>query len=203
MNDSHHKILNTGAFIFVGATLLVMLLQNIAGPGYKASNTEMLANAGSTERWILPHQFRSIAENDQLQNYLLVDLRQREEFNQGSLPGAVNIPLENLLERKSMKLLKVNKPVLLFSGKEAQASVAGLLLYGEGFSNVLVLANDYGYIKNNVLGKFEPSTAFTHEEKARYDYHRFFKAAPRPVSQPAASQPKIMETKVISVEGGC
>lgn len=203
MNDSQHKILNTGALIFVGATLLVMLLQNIAGPGYKASNTEMLANAGSTERWILPHLFSSIVENDQLQSYLLVDLRPPEEFNLGSLPGAVNIPFDVLLERKSMKKLKANKPVLLFSGKEAQSSVAGLLLYSEGFSNIFVLANDYSYIKENVLGKFEPSTAFTHAEKARYDYHRFFKAATKPASQPAVSQPRIMETKVISVEGGC
>ncbi|MBE0661856.1 MAG: rhodanese-like domain-containing protein [Bacteroidales bacterium] len=203
MNDSDHKMLNTGALIFVGVTLLVMFLQYIAGPGYKASNTEVLANAGGSERWMLPHQFRSIIENDQLQNYLLVDLRPREEFNQGSLPGAVNIPFENLLETKSMKSLKTNQPVLLFSGREAQSSVAGLLLYGEGFSNVFVLANNYSYIKDNVLGKFEPSTAFTHEEKARYDYHRFFKATPKPSSQPAASQPKIIETQVVSVEGGC
>jgi rhodanese-related sulfurtransferase len=203
MNNEQNKILNTAALLFVGIVALVMLFQFVASPAYKVSNEEMLSKVDQQERWVLPHELNTIIENDKLQNYLLVDLRQREEFNKGSLPGAVNIPFENLLERKSMKSLKTNKPVLLFSGREAQSSVAGLLLYAEGFSDVLVLANDYSYIVDNVIRKFEPSTAFKHEEKAQYDYHRFFKAAPKPASQPAASQPTIMETKVISVEGGC
>lgn len=203
MNNEQSKILNAAALLFVGIAMLVMLFQYIASPGYKVSNTDMLELVGNNERWILPHELNTLIENDQLQHYLLVDLRKRELFNRGSLPGAIHIPFDQLLEKKSLKQLKTRKPILLFSGKESQASTAGLLLYGKGFERVLVMANDYDYIQTNVLEEFQPSVAFTRDEKARYDYHRFFKAAPRPETTPAATQPKIIETQVISVEGGC
>jgi rhodanese-related sulfurtransferase len=203
MNNEQSKILNTAALLFIGITMLVMLFQYIASPGYKVSNSEMLTQTGNAERWILPHELNTLIENDRLQNYLLVDLREREEFNRGSLPGAINIPFNQLLERKSLTQLKSRKPVLLFSSKESQASTAGLLLYGRGFEKVRIMANDFNYMKENVLEEFQPSTAFTHDEKARYDYRRFFKAAPRPAATPAAIQPKIIETQVIGVNGGC
>jgi rhodanese-related sulfurtransferase len=183
--------------------MLVMIFQYVASPGYKVSNPDMLDQVGSAERWMLPHELNTLIENDQLQNYLLVDLRKREAFNRGSLPGAINIPFDQLLDKNSLKQLKTRKPILLFSEKESQASTAGLLLYGKGFEKVLVMANDYNYMKANVLEEFHPSVAFTRDEKARYDYHRFFKAAPRPAAAPAAARPKIIETQVISVEGGC
>ncbi len=203
MKNEQSKILNAAALLFIGIAMLVMIFQYLASPGYKVSNTDMLELAGNNERWILPHELNTIIENDRLQNYLIVDLRQREEFNRGSLPGAINIPFDQLLDKKSLKQLKTRKPILLFSGKESQASTAGLLLYGKGFEKVLVMANDYDYMKANVLEKFQPSVAFTRDEKARFDYSRFFKAAPRPAAAPAATQPKIIETQVISVEGGC
>lgn len=203
MKNEQNKILNVAALLFLGIAVLVMFFQYIASPGYKVSNADMLSQVNHPERWILPHELNAIIENDQLQNYLIVDLRQREEFNRGSLPGAINIPFEQLLYKKSLKQFKTRKPILLFSGKESQASTAGLLLYGKGFEKVRVMANDYSYMKENVLEKFQPSAAFTHDEKARYDYHRFFKAAPRPAAAPAAAQPKIIETQVITVEGGC
>jgi rhodanese-related sulfurtransferase len=203
MNNEENKTLNTAALLFVGVVVVVMLFQYIASPGYKVSNADMLSKVNHQERWILPHELNTIIESDQLQDYLIVDLRQREEFNRGSLPGAINIPFEQLFDKKSLKQLKTRKPILLFSGKESQASAAGLLLYGKGFDQALVLANDYSFLKENVLEKFHPSVAFTRDEKARYDYHRFFKAAPRPEAAPAATQPKIIETQVVSVEGGC
>ena len=203
MNNEQNKILNAAALLFLGIAMLVMLIQYVASPGYKASNSDMLGEAGNAERWILPHELNTLIENDRLQNYLLVDLRNREEFNRGTMPGAINIPFDQLLDKKSLKVLNSRKPVLLFSSKESQASTAGLLLYGKGFKKVLVLANDFSYMKENVLEQFQPSVAFTHDEKARYDYHRFFKAEPRPAATPAATQPKIIETQVISVEGGC
>lgn len=203
MNNEQSKILNAAVLLFIGVALLVMIFQHIASPGYKVSNADMLNKAIQHKRWILPHELYQLIENDRLQDFLLVDLRPREEFNRGTLPGAINISFESLLDRKSLKQLKSRKPILLFSAKESQASTAGLLLYGKGFEKVLVMANDYNYVRENVMEQFHPAAAFTRDEKARYDYLRFFKAAPRPEKAPAATQPKIIETQVISVEGGC
>ncbi len=203
MKNSQSQLLKTGALLFIGIVVLVMIFQYIAGPAYKISNADMLGEASNEKRWVMPVDLQSLIENNRLQDYLLVDLRTIEEFNRGSLPGAVNIPLDKLLKRNSLKQMKSGKPVLLFSGKESQASVAGLLLAGKGFRNVMVMANDYTFTRENVLENYKPFNAFTHSEKAQYDYTRFFKAIPQHATQPSSSKPKIIETQVITSGGGC
>lgn len=57
-------------------------------------------------------------------------------------------------------------------------------------------------LKESVFEKYKSFNAFTHSEKAQYDYPRFFKTSPIEAKQPNASKPKIIETKMI-VSGGC
>ena len=203
MNNEQHKLLNAAALLFVGVALAVMLFQYIAAPRYSISNTQMLENVNDAGRWVMPHDLHAMLAGNRLDRFLLVDLRIREEFNRGTMPGAINIPFEQLLEKKSLRQLKTRKPIMVFSGKEAQASAAGMLLEAKGFKQVFVIANDFGFIKENVMEQFHPAAAFTSDEKARYDYSRFFKAAPKPAAAPAVTRPGIIETQVISVEGGC
>lgn len=202
MNDSQNKILNTSALLFLGITLLVMIFHYLAGPRYKINIGQMQALTTSSERWVLPHKYLELIENDQLTGYILVDLRTADEFNKGSLPGAINIPFDKLLEKSSLKKLKSKRPVILFSDSEAQSSVAGLILNGKGLKKVLVLANDYQFIRDQVLTNYKPSNAFTHKEKARYDFNRYFKVVAKPAAEPG-SKPKIIETQVTIAGGGC
>jgi len=202
MNNSQHQILNTSALLFAGIVFVVMAFQWIVGPGYKKSNSKLLESTISETRWVLPHQLNTIIDNRQLEKYLLVDLRPHEEFSRGTLPGAVNIPFEQLLEKKSLKQLNSRKPLLLFSGRESLSSVAGMLLESKGVEKVYVLANDYTFVKENVLEKFNPAAAFTSDEKARYDYPRFFRAAPPQQVKPV-SRSQVPEIQVVSVDGGC
>ncbi|MGB4204405.1 MAG: rhodanese-like domain-containing protein [Bacteroidales bacterium] len=203
MNNSQTQLLNIGAFLFVGLAVLFMLVQYLIGPDYKMNNAGMLDEAVNHNRWVMPVDIKNMAESNRLQDYLLVDLRETVDYNHGSLPGAINIPFDELLEKRSLKQLKTKKPVLLFSEKESRTSVAGLLLSGKGIKNVFVMANDYNYVKENVLESYKPSSAYINSETAEYDYSRFFKAAPQQAAQPAASKPKIIKTEVISVGGGC
>jgi rhodanese-related sulfurtransferase len=202
MNNYQHRILNTAALLFAGIVAVVMIFQWLAGPAYKKSNKQLLHSTASNERWVLPNELNTMIENNQLDNFLLVDLRPREEFSRGTLPGAVNIPFEMLLEKKSLKQLNTRKPLILFSGSESLSSVSGMLLESKGVENVHILANNYTFVKENVLEKFSPSSAFTSDEKARYDYPRFFRAAPAQRANPV-TQPQIPEVQVISIDGGC
>ena len=60
----------------------------------------------------------------------LVDVRTPHEFAQGALPGAINIPLQNLLAE--VHQLDHERPVILYcrSGMRSQQAAQALSLFG-------------------------------------------------------------------------
>ncbi|MFU8842182.1 MAG: rhodanese-like domain-containing protein [Bacteroidales bacterium] len=203
MNHSQYKILNTAAVFSLGVVLLVMVIQWIAAPAYRIGNHDLLEKTGREERWILPHDLHRIVSEGQMEQYLLIDLRQTEAFNSGTLPGAVNIPFENLLDSKYQRILRADKPMMLFSGNESLTAVAGMMLYSKGFDQVYLLANDYVFVKENVLDGYVPASAMSKGEKARFDYNRYFETSSKSSTKTSKQQPVIIETEVIQAAGGC
>lgn len=60
----------------------------------------------------------------------LVDVRTSEEFARDALPGAVNVPLQNLLS--DIQRLDKDKPVILYcaSGRRSQQAAQALSIFG-------------------------------------------------------------------------
>jgi len=60
----------------------------------------------------------------------LVDVRTPQEYAQGALPGAVNVPLQTLLA--GMQRLDPSSPVILYcaSGMRSQQAAQALSLFG-------------------------------------------------------------------------
>ncbi len=203
MKTLNKDLLNTGAFLFAAIVLLFMLGQWLMAPNYKLSNEQWHERATSDQHWILPYQLAEMLADNRLENQLLVDLRKTEAFEEGSFPGAINIPFEQLLEPISLKKLKAAESVILFDGQEEKTAAAGLLLQSQGVDGIKLLANDYQYLKANLLDTYKAAAAFNRSEKARFDYGRFFKQAPVSQQESARSIPKITEVEMVSVDGGC
>ncbi len=127
----------------------------------------------------MPIDINEIAQKGDLDNYLFVDLRSPEAFRKGTLPMAVNLPFEHLLDKQSLKMLDTKKTIFLFADKESISASAGLLLQSQGFENLRIASNSYDFLKNQVWEQYRPSAAFSHQEKARYDYNRYFRQAPK------------------------
>ena len=69
----------------------------------------------------------------------LIDVRERSDFDQGHLPGAVSVPFTEFKDRlESLKLAKVDL-VVLYSGDDARARDATRLLYDSGYQGALTL----------------------------------------------------------------
>ena len=64
----------------------------------------------------------------------LVDVRTPVEFAAGSIPGAINIPLDDMRER--LGEIPAGKPVWLFCGVGLRGYLASNILKGHGFSDV-------------------------------------------------------------------
>lgn len=204
MNYLQIKTLNNAVLLFVGVVVAAMLLQWILAPNYAQKNEIVLSALTDNSQKVLPWQLDEMVESGSISGMMLVDLRLPGEFNHGTLPGAINIPLGEIMQHDNQRILrKSEKPVLLFSGDESEAAAASFLLLSKGFDNVRIIANDYRFVKEKVMENLNPASAFSHSENARFDFNRYFRTGGGKDPQSSVSQPVIPKTEVIQAQGGC
>lgn len=97
---------------------------SIAIAGYVASNVISGAMPVITWRELLE-------ERDKV---MLIDVRTEEEFSFGTLPGAVNMPLDDL--RNRLQDIPRSVPVVLFCAVGLRGYLAQRILLGAGYDNV-------------------------------------------------------------------
>lgn len=97
----------------------------VAISGYVAGN---ILNGRMT-----PLYWRELQQAD-LTKVTLVDVRTADEASLGTLPGAVNIPLDNLRER--MSEIPKHRPVYLFCGVGLRGYLASNILKSNGYEDV-------------------------------------------------------------------
>ncbi len=71
-----------------------------------------------------------------LEAFRVVDVREPREFGKGSLPGAVNVPLERIAKRDYT--LPRDRPVLVVCRMGQKSSLAGLYLEADGYEVYLL-----------------------------------------------------------------
>ena len=76
--------------------------------------------------------------------FILIDVRTEEEFNEGHIPGALSIPVEELAERAGTELLDWRMPILLYCRTGRRSDEAAQLLIGLGYWAVY----DFGGIED-------------------------------------------------------
>ncbi len=65
----------------------------------------------------------------------LVDVRTPEEFESSKLPGAINIPLQDI-DRVGVSMLLKEKPVVVFCRSGQRSHMAMQILISQGFKEV-------------------------------------------------------------------
>ena len=87
----------------------------------------------------------------------LVDVRTSDEYSLGSIPGAVNIPLDDL--RCRMVEIPTDRPVWLFCGVGLRGYLASNILKGNGYKEVRNLIGGLKTYKT-AIAKIETPTGF-------------------------------------------
>ena len=103
----------------------------IAIAGYVASN--LISGAMPAISW------RQLAAKKG--EVMLIDTRTADEFSFGSIPGAINIPLDEMRGRLSE--IPTDKPVVLFCAIGLRGYLAQRILMGRGYQNTLNLIGGY------------------------------------------------------------
>jgi molybdopterin/thiamine biosynthesis adenylyltransferase/rhodanese-related sulfurtransferase len=107
-----------------------------------------------------------IAEDDTA----VVDVRERDEWDEGHLPGAVHVPRGNLESRIEAAVPDKARPVLLYCASGNRSAFAAKSLEELGYTNVVSLAGGFTDWKRNGL-PFEIPQALDETKRRRYSRH--------------------------------
>lgn len=202
-------------------TLVLSAVGLVLLPEYKKNegiNPKLFVkNAISTERYISTDVLADKLVN-QDPTVLLIDTRTEKEFNDYSLPNAINIPLEKLLDEDFESYLDQEAfDVILFSNDNFYADQAWMLGNRLGYKNLYVLKGGLNEWFNTIISPKYPAET---EPKEAFELYNFRKAAgmyfgvgitKRSVKSTKSEKKSAPAKKVITVkkkkkrvpEGGC
>lgn len=80
---------------------------------------------------------------------VIIDIRDKKEFNEGWITGALHIPLASLKERSSELKKHEGKQLILVDKMGQHSSMAGKTLKAEGFENVCRMSGGISEWKNS------------------------------------------------------
>src|SRR3990167_6046115 len=107
---------------------------------------------------------------DKKDEFVLVDVREKEEQKNGVIPGAHLIP-RSFLEMKIEDLeARRDRKIVLYCAGGARSALSAAALQALGYSNVVSLAGGYGAWQHHGL-PIEVRAPLTEAQRARYTRH--------------------------------
>jgi rhodanese-related sulfurtransferase/uncharacterized membrane protein YedE/YeeE len=126
-------------FLFTLAIIAVALPSQKKSYLHELSKSDMIAKIQDESRIIKPQQVAYAIIHD-TDDFLIVDVRTAAEYTEFHLPGAINIPAEQILTKPSAEMLKTEKKRTLFYSNGAQdAEIAWFLTTRAGMGDFFVL----------------------------------------------------------------
>jgi molybdopterin/thiamine biosynthesis adenylyltransferase/rhodanese-related sulfurtransferase len=107
---------------------------------------------------------------DSLRDSVIVDVREREEWDEGHLPGAVHVPRGHLESRIESAAPDKSRPVLVYCASGNRSAFAAKTLEELGYDHVVSLAGGFTDWKRNG-NPFEIPEALDESKRRRYSRH--------------------------------
>ena len=90
-----------------------------------------------------------------------------------SLPGAINIPMQNILSEENTDILNQGtKMNIFYSNGSTEANEAWLLTRQLGYQNNYVLQGGLNFWLETILNPTRPGSVISNDEIARYDFRK-------------------------------
>jgi adenylyltransferase/sulfurtransferase len=126
---------------------------------------------------------------------VLLDVREREEFRQGYVPGAVSLPRGFLEMRVEEAVPDKNAPIVAYCAGGTRSLLAGRILKELGYTNVTSMRGGFTAWKNQGL-PIREDRQFTPEQQIRYSRHFLLPEVGE------AGQAKLLDAKVLCIGAG-
>jgi sulfur-carrier protein adenylyltransferase/sulfurtransferase len=197
----------------VGLGLIIAAVpQNTTRP-YKLTATQLLEEAKGKQQFFSPDELADKLVNKD-PSIQLIDVRDQDEFEKYCLPGALNIPLADLLNDQWTEVLDQDVKLNIFYGNgSVEANQAWMITRQLGYENLFVLEGGLNYWVETILNPEKPASTSPDEEMARYDFRQAAGAAlggggvvqlASPENQSASPKPGIIKKPAKKkASGGC
>lgn len=163
------------AIVFFLPILLSSCMQEGARPaGDSPSVEEMFLELVDHRRYLSPDELADKLIN-QDPELLLVDVRSHEDFDYFSLPGAIHIPFEKILDEENLAVMDGHRySIVFYSNDDVLAEKAWYFFRQTGQVNTYILEGGLNrWTETIVMPEMPPPTA----PKEAFDRYQFRKAA--------------------------
>ena len=134
------------------AIILIAVLICIGCFIYKTSKTNKTttSNSTATTNGAKTNEIRHVSMNDivkimeENKDYVIVDVRTPDEYKEGHIPNAINIPNETINETVYNKLKDKNQLILIYCRSGSRSRQAAYKMQKLGYTNLV----DFGGIMN-------------------------------------------------------
>jgi rhodanese-related sulfurtransferase len=159
------------AFIIPLGLIIAAVPQNTTRP-YKLTASELLNEVNTRTQFINPETVADmIVKKDPVLQ--LIDVRSQDEFEKFSLPGAIHVPITDLLSDQHMTLFDQDvKMNIFYANSTVMANEAWMIIRQMGYSNIYVLEGGLNYWFDAILNPKQPSSVNSDEEFAKYDFRK-------------------------------
>ena len=146
--DKRVDVLSTAIYAKLKITDLAQLDLAYAPP-FSPAKDPVVVTSYVTEN-ILEHKSTQVSveelnhflSKNNLKDYTLIDVRTVEEYENGTIPNAINYPLDAL--RNNIDIIKTfNKPIIIFCQKGLRGYLAELILNHNNIKNVVNVAGGF------------------------------------------------------------
>ena len=125
----------------------------------------------------------------------LIDVRERDEYEQGFIPGAIHIARGNLETRIERNVLEHDAPVIIYCATGTRSAYAAKTLAELGYTDVVSLAGGFSAWKENGYEWTVPRT-LKPEQFERYSRHVLIPEVGE------AGQLRLLDSKVLLIGAG-
>ncbi|MEX2278457.1 MAG: molybdopterin-synthase adenylyltransferase MoeB [Acidimicrobiia bacterium] len=128
-------------------------------------------------------------------DFVLVDVREGDEYSQGAIVGTKHIPRGLLEANIAMQVPDQSTPIVLYCAGGARSALAAKSLKDMGYLDVTSLTGGFGRWKNEGRPWAEPVT-LNQDQKARYSRHTLLPEVGE------EGQAKLLDSKVLLIGAG-
>src|SRR5579859_4839368 len=165
----------------------------------EASREIMRQARKQVEEWTPNRVHEALAEQHEAgsdeQDIVLVDVREKIEWNEGHIPGAIHVPRGYLELQIEEAVPDKSKTVVLYCAGGVRSLMAGNTLKQMGYENAISMAGGFGQWKGNGYQFVQPRTLSEVQNK-RYSRHLL---VPEVGEQ---GQLKLLDSKVLLIGAG-
>lgn len=199
-------------FLIPMAVVLAFVPKNTTTP-YKLSIEELVDEITQGAQYFYAEQIADyiIEEDPSIQ---LIDVRPKDEYMLYHLPGAINIPLSDILSEEWEPYLDQDVVTNVFySNGTVNANQAWLICTQRGFKNNYVLQGGLNHWAEVIMSPEKPAETAPRDEFAKYNFRKAMKgalgggsideAAAAPVESAPPIPPVTKKPKKKRPQGGC